>query len=93
MISMEQWYKEQYIIFLVIGLVIVLVEFTVLLSTILACTKLYKHKQQAKEKTENETVAKVPKVAENIYQRKVPFDNSYTLSNSFRQNYKLIDKA
>lgn len=92
---LEYWYKEQYIVFLIAGLIMVLIEFMVLLSTILACTKLYRFRQETKEEPkENTTTPKIPKVSENLYQRKSPFtDNAYTMSNSFRQNYKLIDRA
>lgn len=89
---LEYWYKEQYIVFLVAGLIMVIIESMVLLSTILACTRLYKFKRQTKELNK---VNATPKTNENdIYQRKSTFsDNAYTMSNSFRQNYKLIDRA
>lgn len=91
---LEYWYKEQYIVFLVAGLVMVLIESMVLLSTILACTRLYKFKRQTKDVTKENSMPKIPKLSENIYQRKSTFsDNAYTMTNSFRQNYKLIDKA
>lgn len=91
MVRLEYWYKEQYIVFLVAGLIMVLIESMVLLSTILACTRLYRFKRQTKELTKVNTI---PKTNENIYQRKSTFsDNAYTMSNSFRQNYKLIDRA
>ncbi|KAF2881390.1 hypothetical protein ILUMI_24788 [Ignelater luminosus] len=97
--SLEQWYKEQYIIFLAAGLVIVLVEFSVLLSTILAFTKICKHKQAEKDSTKQiseSNTPKIPQVSENIYQRRSPFpysNDTYTTTSSFRQNYKLMDKA
>lgn len=93
--NLEAWYKEQYVIFLIAGLIIVLIEFMVLLSTILACTKLYKFKRHAKEQKETKVATNVQSTNENFYHRKVPFnaDNAYAMSNSFRQNYKLIDRA
>ncbi|GLV31995.1 Tetraspanin 68C [Carabus blaptoides fortunei] len=89
--QLDGWYHEQYLVFLAVGLVIVLVEFAVLLSTILACAKVYKHRhlEQARKQTDAE-----PKNEENTY-RRTPFSYSneaYTMSNSFRQNYKLVDK-
>lgn len=89
--QLEEWYHEQYILFLAVGLVIVLVEFAVLLSTILSCVKVYKHKHF--EQTHSATAAD-NKDTENTY-RRTPFSYSneaYTMSNSFRQNYKLVDK-
>lgn len=97
--SLEQWYKEQYIIFLAAGLVIVLVEFSVLLSTILAFTKICKHKQAEKDNNKQipeSNTQKIPQVSENIYQRRSAFpysNDTYTTTSSFRQNYKLMDKA
>lgn len=95
--ELERWYKEQYVMFLAAGLVVVLIEFGVLLSTILAFTKLCKHKQATKssEKVLNSSPS-VSQATENIYQRRSPFifnGDTFTTSNSFRQNYKLVDKA
>ncbi|KRT83664.1 Tetraspannin [Oryctes borbonicus] len=98
---LEQWYKEQYIIFLAVGLLVVLIEFAVLLCTVLACAKLFTSKQtkEAKPKTEHEMTA-MPKSpmaiasTSNFQRAPLPYSNNvYTLTNSFRQNYKLMDKA
>lgn len=94
MVQLEQWYQEQYILFLVVGLVIVLVEFAVLLSTILSCIKVYKHKNFDNVVPSAKIVTSI-KETENTYKR-APFSYSneaYTMSNSFRQNYKLVDKT
>lgn len=44
---MEIWYQQQYIGFLIIILIISLVEFGVLFSTILACVKLRKRRKDS----------------------------------------------
>ncbi|XP_063695594.1 tetraspanin-11 [Culicoides brevitarsis] len=46
--KIEQWYREQYIYFLGAGVLIALVEFSVLLSIILSCTRIYKKKPKRK---------------------------------------------
>nr|CAI5819512.1 unnamed protein product [Callosobruchus analis] len=48
-IALDQWYREHYFAFLMVGFVIVLVEFSVLMSTILSCTRIYHYKQELKE--------------------------------------------
>ncbi|KAK4883014.1 hypothetical protein RN001_006333 [Aquatica leii] len=94
--ELEKWYKEQYIIFLVAGLVVVLAEFLVLLSTIFAFTKICKSRQTSRG-SGNNIKTKYPNTTENIYQRRSPFtlgDLSYaSTSNSFKRNYKLADNT
>ncbi|KAI4457427.1 tetraspanin [Holotrichia oblita] len=99
---LEQWYKEQYIIFLAVGLLVVLIEFAVLLCTVLACAKLYgsaKNTKDIKSKMEHEMTT-MPKSSvgtastSNFQRSPLSYSNNvYTLTNSFRQNYKLVDKA
>ncbi|KAF5292757.1 hypothetical protein FQR65_LT11165 [Abscondita terminalis] len=95
--ELEKWYKEQYIIFLVAGLVVVLVEFLVLLSTIFAFTKICKYRQSSECTSTGLSTVKHPKIGENIYQRRSPFttgDVSYACtSESFKKNYRLGDKT
>nr|CAH7766260.1 unnamed protein product [Callosobruchus chinensis] len=47
--ALDQWYREHYFAFLMVGFVIVLVEFSVLMSTILSCTRIYHYNQELKE--------------------------------------------
>ncbi|RZC42491.1 tetraspanin-11 [Asbolus verrucosus] len=95
---LQQWYREHYLIFLGIGLVAVLVEFLVLLSTILTCTRIYKHNQEAKENAKNSrTEPKTVAAAEHSFRRRSPTNaysnETYVMTNSFRQNYKLVDRV
>lgn len=87
--KLEHWYQEQYILFLAVGLVIVLMEFAVLLSTVLSCTKVYKYRHAAK-------TAEKENANTNTYRSssdpRSPFafsNDAYTMSNSFRKNYKI----
>ncbi|CAH0553130.1 unnamed protein product [Brassicogethes aeneus] len=87
---LDQWYKEQYVVFLGAGLIIVLVEFAVLLSTILMCTRVY-HRNESKKDLQNSQIN-----TESSRNRSPlgAYDNeTYAMSNSFRQNYKLVDRA
>ncbi|XP_065170546.1 tetraspanin-18B isoform X1 [Atheta coriaria] len=114
---LQDWFKQQYILFLAVGLLIVLVEFTVLLSTILACTKLYKYRHELKEthvlpavgndsgerrhrdagsnsgvKAEFPSLTKDDDLYVTSRASRLPYsfsNHAYTLSNSFRQNYRL----
>lgn len=61
---LEQWYKHHYLIFLGTGLIIVIVEFTVLLSTILTCTRIYHYKQEDRKKRDS-VATKVEESTEN----------------------------
>lgn len=81
------------------GLVMVLVEFAVLLSTLFLCIKICKYRRSIKDR-EDESLDKQrcsrASTLENTYQRASPFaysNDSYVMTNSFRQNYKLMDKA
>lgn len=47
--KIEQWYREQYVYFLGAGVLIALIEFAVLLSIILSCTRI--HRKKPKRKT------------------------------------------
>lgn len=91
MLHLEHWYQEQYILFLAVGLVIVLMEFAVLLSTVLSCTKVYKQNQETK--SEKDAHNSNTYRASNDPRSPFAYSNDvYTMSNSFRQNYKIIDK-
>ncbi|XP_022900199.1 tetraspanin-18B [Onthophagus taurus] len=95
---LEHWYKEQYIIFLGVGLIVVLIEFTVLLCTILACTKIYKSKHakhQNETKEESNTLKSLNRCKDDdSLKNSLAYTNDvYTLSSSFRQNYKTVDRA
>ncbi|XP_017777431.1 PREDICTED: tetraspanin-11 [Nicrophorus vespilloides] len=102
-LHLEDWFKQQYIIFLIIGLVMVLIEFVVLLSTILACTRLYKHRHNMKNRQQSmemvEEEAPKRNVGDSIYlstRSREPFsysNHAYTMTNSFRRNYHLSEKA
>ncbi|CAH1373057.1 hypothetical protein MTP99_014506 [Tenebrio molitor] len=94
----QQWYRQHYLIFLGIGLVAVLVEFLVLLSTILTCTRIYKHNQDVKENSKNvRTEPKTGITSMQSFQRRTPTaaysNDTYAMTNSFRQNYKLVDRV
>lgn len=92
-------YKSYLFIFIGAGLVMVLVEFAVLLSTLFLCIKICKYRRSIKDR-EDETLNKQrcsrASTLENTYQRASPFaysNDSYVMTNSFRQNYKLVNKA
>ncbi|KAK5649779.1 hypothetical protein RI129_000808 [Pyrocoelia pectoralis] len=93
--ALEQWYKQQYVIFLVTGLVVVLVEFLVLLSIIFAFTKVCRYRQATKIDDDQLNI-NFPKIQENVYERRSPFtlrDSYATSSNSFKKTYGLADKT
>lgn len=96
---MDQWYKEHYVAFLGIGLAAVLIEFIVLLSTVLTCTRIYHHNQESQENAQNlaqdldpgpkdYAFQKVPSLGPGAYS-----NETYAMTDSFRQNYKLLDKV
>ncbi|KAF5294670.1 hypothetical protein FQA39_LY02802 [Lamprigera yunnana] len=92
--QLEKWYREQYIVFLMAGLIVVLVEFSVLLSTIFAFTKICKYRQTRR----NNDTMKYPKMTDNIYQRRHPFilgdpNCPSTSDSSFKKNYRLSEKT
>lgn len=89
---LEQWYREQYVFFLAGGLVVVLVEFVVLLSTILMCTRIYHHNEETKENAKNTEIE--PKSESRNRSSLGAYSNeTYAMTNSFRRNYKLADRA
>lgn len=90
--QLELWYQEQYILFLAIGLVIVLMEFAVLLSTVLSCTKVYKERHEAKHKEKSKTNSYTYRSSNDPRSPFAYSNEVYTMSNSFRQNYKIMDK-
>ncbi|XP_030763836.1 tetraspanin-11 [Sitophilus oryzae] len=98
---LEQWYREHYMAFLGIGLAVVLVEFIVLLSTILTCTRVYHHNQELKENAKNMAQDRDNAGSrDTIYHKRGPSippgaysNETYAMTDSFRQNYKLLDKA
>lgn len=71
-----------------------MVEFCVLLSTIFAFTRMCQQKVGSKDSYHHQEpsirIPKIPVATENVYQRRCPGPyESYALTNSFRQNYKL----
>ncbi|CAH1175866.1 unnamed protein product [Phaedon cochleariae] len=98
--SLEQWYRDHYVTFLAVGLVVVLIEFSVLLSTILNCTRIYHHNQEIKENTQQEEPdVSSPSTRETSFKRSTGSDvgaysnETYAVTGSFRKNYKLMDRA
>ncbi|KAJ3666337.1 hypothetical protein Zmor_001786 [Zophobas morio] len=93
---LQQWYRRHFLLFLGTGLAAVLVEFLVLLSTILMCTRIYKHNLEVKENVRNSTQSKTVSTPAQTFQRRTPTtaytNETYAMSNSFRQNYKLVDR-
>ncbi|KAL3279231.1 hypothetical protein HHI36_016744 [Cryptolaemus montrouzieri] len=98
--ALEDWYRDQYMIVVTVGLVLVLVEFMVLLSTLLICTRVYQYKQERKESVG----ARTPQIMKpsstkhsDHFQRRSPItaytNDTYALSDSFRQNYKVVDSV
>ncbi|XP_018330643.1 tetraspanin-11 [Agrilus planipennis] len=80
----EEWYTQHLFVFLLTGLAIVLMEFLVLLSTILAFTRLCQSrntKRAFEEVVEPEQPQ--PRITENIYHTSIP-----NLNRTFRQHYK-----
>lgn len=96
---LEQWYREHYVVFLGIGLAVVLIEFTVLLSTVLTCTRIYHFNQESKENSENLAQDPDSTSKEYIYQKRTSLghgaysNETYAMTDSFKQNYKLLDRA
>lgn len=69
---LEQWFQDQYMIFLASGLVLVLVEFAALLSTVLACAQIYKKATNTNNLNRNPTRTNTPNLSnmknENLYE-------------------------
>lgn len=63
--KIEQWYREQYLLFLLGSLIIAIIQFMVLLSVILNCTKMHR-----KNVTQN--ISRPNQQTENIYQTEIP---------------------
>lgn len=88
--KLDEWYREHYVIFLGASLVVAIIEFCVLLSIILSCTKLPRRKlknvQQRSTGTSTHTVSgagtrrrpapQVPHHIENIYMDSMASDHS-----------------
>ncbi|KAL1490759.1 hypothetical protein ABEB36_013404 [Hypothenemus hampei] len=94
------WYRQLYVAFLGVGLGVVLVEFTVLLSTVLTCTRVYHHNQESKENAQNQAQDLEGASTDYAFQRGTgagqggAYSNEiYAMTDSFRQNYKLLDKV
>uniref|UniRef100_A0A182JWN9 Tetraspanin n=1 Tax=Anopheles christyi TaxID=43041 RepID=A0A182JWN9_9DIPT len=77
--KIELWYREQYFLFLCAGLIVAVVEFCVLLSIILSCTKLPRKNHAAKMLRTN-PLPHIPmpalpanrRVRDNIYEHELP---------------------
>lgn len=95
--SLENWYTDQYMVLFAAGLLLVLVEFMVLLSTLLNCAKIYQYKQECKGSVGVRTPqAMKPSTRQTEeFHRRSPLaaysNETYALTDSFRQNYKLVD--
>ncbi|CAG9859305.1 unnamed protein product [Phyllotreta striolata] len=50
---LKKWYRDHYIAFLGVGLVVVLIEFSVLLSSIVTCTRIYHHNRETEDNERN----------------------------------------
>lgn len=75
--KIEVWYREQYFLFLCAGLIVAVVEFCVLLSIILSCTKLpRKSASMSPERLPPTAALMRPSgqigVRDNIYERDLP---------------------
>lgn len=97
-VHLEQWYKQHYLIFLGTGLIIVIVEFTVLLSTILTCTRIYHYNQQdsntkknsvEEESTENQENAIHYQNQKSMYEEDRGGCSNYSDTYNRREYYKL----
>ncbi|XP_041781616.1 CD151 antigen-like isoform X1 [Anopheles merus] len=77
--KIELWYREQYFLFLCAGLIVAVVEFCVLLSIILSCTKLPR-KNHAAQMLRTNPLPHIPipalpanrRVRDNIYEHELP---------------------
>ncbi|KAG5871160.1 hypothetical protein JTB14_020194 [Gonioctena quinquepunctata] len=99
--SLERWYRDLYLTFLGVGLVVVLVEFAVLLATMLTCTRAYHHNQEIKENRQN--IEQEPDTS--ISNRETSFritdssvvgaysNETYALPANFKHNCKFVDMA
>ncbi|XP_050311868.1 tetraspanin-11 [Anthonomus grandis grandis] len=94
---LDQWYRDHYVVFLGIGLAVVLVEFLVLLSTVLTCTRIYHHNQEESRDNVRNT-AQDESVDYAFRQKGVSghggyCNETYAMTDSFRPNYKVLDKV
>ncbi|XP_072397407.1 tetraspanin-11 [Diabrotica undecimpunctata] len=96
---LERWYRDHYIAFLGIGLVIVLVEFSVLLSSIVTCTRIYHHNQESRDNARNaEQDPDITTSATTTFNRSnsdtgAYSNETYALTGNFSQNYKLSERV
>ncbi|XP_060523754.1 tetraspanin-11 [Cylas formicarius] len=91
---LEQWYRQHYVVFLGIGLGVVLVEFAVLLSTILTCTRVYHHNEESRDNVRNRAHDETPKdVFSHRNQPGAYTNETYAMTEGFKQNYKLLEGA
>ncbi|XP_053670444.1 CD151 antigen [Anopheles nili] len=73
--KIELWYREQYFLFLCAGLIVAVVEFCVLLSIILSCTKLPRENRKAQLRANPLPSMPIPviptnrRVRDNIYEQ------------------------
>ncbi|CAH1126972.1 unnamed protein product [Ceutorhynchus assimilis] len=97
---LDQWYRTHYVAFLGMGLAMVLIEFFVLLSTVLTCTRVYHHNQESKENAQNSAQDSDSGPKDYIIHKRPSStthgaysNETYAMTDSFRQNYKLLDKV
>lgn len=94
---MEQWFSDHYVVFLGIGFAVVLIEFMVLLSTILSCTRIYHHNQQSSERQNNIELEPEPSTSLKDTRRATvanAYSNeTYAVTDSFRKDFNVVDRA
>lgn len=89
--ALDFWFGQQYVIVIIAALILIMIEFVVLLSTILSCTRIYqyKHECKANKKAQNQRPAKSEAF------RRSPITayttDTYALNDSFRQKYNVVD--
>lgn len=91
------WYTEHYVVFLGIGFTVVLIEFMVLLSTILSCTRIYHHNQDATERQNNIEMESEPSTSLKETRRSTvanAYSNeTYAVTDSFRKDFNIVERA
>lgn len=96
---LERWYRDHYFAFLGVGLIVVLVEFSVLLSSIVTCTRIYHHNQDIRENARNTEHDIEISSTPTTFKRSSGSDagaysnETYALTGNFKQNYKLTERA
>ncbi|XP_056637165.1 CD151 antigen [Diorhabda sublineata] len=90
-IPLQRWYRDRYMAFLGIGLVIVLVEFTVLLSSIVTCTRIYHHNQEIGENSKNSERDGDITFERTNSDAGAYSNETYALTGNYKQNYRVSE--